>query len=102
MGQAPEELRADIEARREQMTDTIDAIGDRVSPSRIAQRRVDRTKTWMGGVRERVMGSSPVGMIRSAPESATGVLTGAKDGAQHAAEAMGDLPSSVGRQAAGN
>jgi len=84
------------------MTDTIDAIGDRVSPSRIAQRRVDRAKTWAGGVRERVMGSAPSISMGSPMASTSGVLGSAKEGAHHAAEAVSDLPATVGRQAGGN
>ena len=39
MGQESEELRADIEQRRENMSDTIDAIEDRVVPGRIIERK---------------------------------------------------------------
>ena len=56
MGQESEELRADIERRRESMTGTIDAIEDRVVPGRIIERRRQAAREWVGGVRERVMG----------------------------------------------
>ena len=42
MGQGPEELRHDIERRRDDLGETIDAIGDRVSPGRIIERRRNR------------------------------------------------------------
>ena len=106
MGQAPEALRADIEARREHMTETIDAIGDRVTPSRIAQRRVDRAKTWVGGVREKVMGSNEApaytGVAASSGSASNGPLGEVKEGAHHLAESVGDMPASVARQAGGN
>ena len=38
MGQESEELKADIEQRRENMSETIDAIEDRVVPGRIIER----------------------------------------------------------------
>jgi len=57
MGQEPEELRADIDRRREDLGDTLDAIGDRVSPGRIIERRRNRMTDGMRSLRERVMGT---------------------------------------------
>jgi len=57
MGQEPAELRADIERRRDDLGDTIDAIGDRVSPGRIIERRRNRMADNVRSLRERVMGS---------------------------------------------
>jgi len=57
MGQEPTELRADIERRREDLGETIDAIGDRVSPGRIMERRKNRMADGIRSLRERVMGS---------------------------------------------
>ncbi len=102
MGQEPEALRADIEARRENMSETIDAIGDRVSPSRIAQRRVDKAKGWAGNVKVKVMGSpQPSVSSYSAPSSPSGV-DHVKDAALHAKESVGNVPASVGRSTGGN
>ena len=44
MGQAADELRSDIERTREDMAQTLDAIGDRLSPRLQAQRQVDRLR----------------------------------------------------------
>ena len=44
MGQAADELRSDIERTREDMAQTLDAIGDRISPRLQAQRQVDRLR----------------------------------------------------------
>jgi len=57
MGQEPEELRRDIERRREDLGDTIDAIGDRVSPGRIIERRRNRMTESVRSLKDRVMGS---------------------------------------------
>jgi len=57
MGQEPAELRADIERRRDDLGETIDAIGDRVSPGRIIERRRNRMADGVRSVRDRVMGS---------------------------------------------
>lgn len=57
MGQSTEELRRDIEDTRASMSRDLDAIGDRVSPRRMAERKVARTRNWMGSVKERVFGA---------------------------------------------
>jgi len=58
VGQSPEELRRDIEYTRAHMGDTLDAIGDRVSPGRIVERRKNRVVNGLSGVRDRVMGTA--------------------------------------------
>ena len=44
MGQAADELREDIERTREDMAETIDAIGDKVSPRLQAERQIGRLR----------------------------------------------------------
>ena len=44
MGQAADELRKDIERTREDMAETLDAIGDRISPRLQAERQMDRLR----------------------------------------------------------
>jgi hypothetical protein len=58
MGQSTEELKRDIEHTRTDLGQTLDAIGDRVSPGRIVERRKNRVRNGLSGVRERVMGSA--------------------------------------------
>jgi len=58
MGERTEELRREIESTRGDLGETLDAIGDRVSPGRIIERRKNRIS---GGVRsgvDRVMGKA--------------------------------------------
>jgi ElaB/YqjD/DUF883 family membrane-anchored ribosome-binding protein len=57
MGQSADELRRDIEDTRYGLTDTLDAIGDRVSPGRVIERRKNRAIQGIQSVRDRVMGS---------------------------------------------
>ena len=61
MGQEPDELRRDIERRRDELGDTIDAIGDRVSPGRIIERRRNRMTDGVRSFRDRVMGTVSAG-----------------------------------------
>ena len=57
MGQEPAELRRDIERRRNELADTIDAIGDRVSPGRVIERRRNRMTEGLRSFKDRVMGT---------------------------------------------
>ncbi len=84
MGQSPEDLRRDIEETRDSLSENLDAIGDRVSPGRVIERRRNRMRGSVDSLRDRVMGpaSGPSGQgsvdddggvtstLRSAPESA--------------------------------
>src|SRR4029079_4566076 len=56
MGETTDQLKADIEYRRERMSGTVDAIEERVVPGRIIRRRTDAARGWMGQARTRVMG----------------------------------------------
>ena len=40
------------------MSETIDAIEDRVVPGRIIERKRQAAREWTGGLRDRVMGSA--------------------------------------------
>jgi gas vesicle protein/ElaB/YqjD/DUF883 family membrane-anchored ribosome-binding protein len=58
MGQSTEQLRRDIEYTRADMTETVDAIEDRIRPSRAIQRQKNRMSDRWYDVRDRVMGSA--------------------------------------------
>jgi len=79
MGQSTDELRRDIERTRNELGSTMDAIGDRVSPGRIIERRKNRVSNSVRGVRDRVMGSA-------------GEMS---DGASQAVEKVGEVPQMV-------
>jgi ElaB/YqjD/DUF883 family membrane-anchored ribosome-binding protein len=76
MGQDTEELKRDIEDTRSEMTDTLDAIGDRMSPSRIVQRRKNRMTASVHDLRDRVMGT------------ASDAATGTTDAIKHTPDAI--------------
>jgi ElaB/YqjD/DUF883 family membrane-anchored ribosome-binding protein len=57
VGESADELRRDIEDTRYGLSDTLDAIGDRVSPGRVIERRKNRAIQGIQAVRDRVMGS---------------------------------------------
>lgn len=77
MGQSAEELRREIEESRAHLGDTLEAIGDRVSPARMVERRKNRMAFGARHLRSRVMGSAESvvdtakdvpGMVRSETE----------------------------------
>ena len=62
MGQRAEELRVEIAETRNGLSDTMDAIGDRLSPGRIAERRTNKVT---GGVRSSRSGDGHAGRGRT-------------------------------------
>ncbi|MDX6297021.1 MAG: hypothetical protein QOI51_878 [Nocardioidaceae bacterium] len=94
MAQSPEELRYEIEQTRADMSRNVDAISERVSPSRIVQRRVDRTKNAVGTIRERVMGSVSAGAGQLGDKAGT-----TRDGV---ADAVTSAPEAAVQRTQGN
>ena len=58
MSDSPDEIRADIERTRQELGSDVDALADKVSPSKIVDRQVDKVRGAFGSVRERVMGAA--------------------------------------------
>jgi hypothetical protein len=97
MGQESEELRSDIEQRRASMTDTLDAIEDRVVPGRIIERRRQAVRGWAGGVKDRVMGTA-----QTATDQTGSAMGHVGAGMSHAADVVSDGPAQVQRATAGS
>jgi len=99
MAERTEELTRDIVATRERMSGTIDAIGDRVVPSRVVSRRWQSVRDAGGRVRQRVMGDPrpPYASIGN-QSSGTGLsAVGSKmsDAASSAGSAVSDAASAA-------
>jgi ElaB/YqjD/DUF883 family membrane-anchored ribosome-binding protein len=90
MGQSAEQLRREIEYTRGDLSDTLEAIGDRVSPGRMMERRKNRLVYGLQNARDRVMGTA------SDAGSAVG------DAAGGAVETLKQTPDTVRQQAQGN
>jgi hypothetical protein len=101
MGQSTSEVRDDIEQTRERMSDTIDAIADRTSPARIADRQRRRLRDGMHRLRETVMGSAE-GAYSSAASGVQGLAESAQHGVSTAADQLGHAPEMVKRQTQGS
>jgi gas vesicle protein len=72
MGEDTQGLRQDIDDTRGELTRDVDALTEKVSPSRIFDRGVQRTRGRMSDMKERVMGSAEdaVGSVRGGVSSA--------------------------------
>ncbi|PRZ18476.1 DUF3618 domain-containing protein [Nesterenkonia sandarakina] len=56
--QSPDEIRADIERTRNSLSLDVDAVADKVSPSKVAQRQTEKLRSTVGGWKDSVMGSA--------------------------------------------
>jgi hypothetical protein len=91
MGQNAEELTttpADIEATRTNLTRDIDELTDKVTPSRVLDRRKEAAKGRMGSLRDKVMGSASNagGSLSGTASSATGSVSDTATGALNGLE----------------
>lgn len=104
MGTTEAELRRNAERDRERMGETLDAIGDRLSPERVVERRKAAVGQGFKRMREAVMGSpgyvEPV--THRAREGAQNVASSAADTARNAAENVRQAPQMVAEQTRGN
>ena len=53
----PERIRSDIERTREELGENVDALADKVTPSKMVQRQTSRMRGAMRSARDRVMGA---------------------------------------------
>ncbi|WP_457101974.1 DUF3618 domain-containing protein [Microbacterium sp. P5_E9] len=58
MTDSPDQIRADIEKTRRELGGDVDALADKVSPSKIVDRQADKVKHALGSVRDKVMGAA--------------------------------------------
>ncbi|TDQ01899.1 MULTISPECIES: DUF3618 domain-containing protein [unclassified Leifsonia] len=58
MSDDPDAIRADIEATRRNLSGDVDALADKVTPSKIAQRQTRKVKGAFHSISERIMGSA--------------------------------------------
>jgi len=85
MGQTAEELRGQLVYQRAEISRDLDAIGDRVSPHRMMERRQAAVRRRFGDIKERVMGSteSSIDVVRDAGASAATALTDSASSVVH-------------------
>jgi ElaB/YqjD/DUF883 family membrane-anchored ribosome-binding protein len=94
MGATAEELRGELAVERASIGADLEAIGDRVSPGRMVQRRRAATRQRFDGLRERVMGTA-----EDLRDAATAPVSSA---ASSVAETMSAAPEAMRRSTGGN
>lgn len=108
MGTTEAELRLSAERDRARMGDTLDAIGDRLSPERVVERRKAAVGQGFRRMREAVMGSpgyvEPVTQrTREGAQNVThNVASTAADAARSAADNVRHAPEMIADQTRGN
>ena len=103
-------VRSEIDTTREHLGQTVDAIGDRVLPGRVIERRKESLATSLRGLRDRIMGTahetrdqladsagSTVDHLRDAPGSLAERTEGSPLAAGGVAFAIGLLAAAVWR-----
>jgi len=101
MGTTADTLRHDLDRERADLTNDLQAIGDRVSPGRMVERRKAATRQRFGRISEQVMGSAhdvrdkASGMASDVGESTSGTISSVGD-------AMRDVPQRAEQMVEGN
>ena len=90
MSNDPEQIRREIERTRSDLSDNVNALGDKVNPGSIAKRQVSRVRGAATSVKESVMGSAA-----DAADTGQQVATTMGD-------AVSDAPTAVARKAQGS
>ncbi|RZU30571.1 DUF3618 domain-containing protein [Blastococcus saxobsidens] len=108
----PDVIRRQIEDTRRELSYDVDALNEKVNPSRVMDRRVTAAKGRIGGLKDKVMGtahgtsSQAHGMASNAAGSVQGAASNAADSVQSAANnavgAVQQAPDQVIRQTQGN
>ena len=101
----PDRIRRDIEGTQRELSANVDALADKVNPSRIVERRVGRIRTAVASAKDKVMGTaanatSTVGDKVGSTSSATAGQ--ARSAASTAEDAITNAPEALRRGTQGN
>jgi len=91
MAEDPEELKRNIEQTRRSVGRDVDALTEKVSPSRVVGRRVDRARGGVHRLKEHVMGSAE-SMGGSVGDTAGSAVSTVQDAGSKVGEAVGSAP----------
>lgn len=102
MGKTADELRTEIAMQREEIGRDVDALGDRVIPARIVERRTEAIKTRVQDARRSVMGDPDDPGSRSIGDRAGDAKERAGALAHDAADEVAAVPDRIRSGAQGN
>lgn len=97
----PDVIRRQIEDTRGNLSYEVDALNEKVNPSRVVDRRVDKAKGTVTGLKDKVFGAAQDtgSQLGSGTSNATGT---AQNAASNAKDAVQQAPDKLQRQAQGN
>src|SRR3712207_9069668 len=108
----PDAIRRQIEQTQRELSYDVDALNEKVNPSRVMDRRVSAAKGRFTRARDRVMGSAhdtrataqyrTQNAAGTVQDKAQGAAETVQDAAQQAAHAVQQAPDTIVRQAQGN
>jgi hypothetical protein len=108
----PDVIRRQIEDTRTNLSYEVDALNEKVNPSRVVDRRVGKAKSRVTGLKDRVFGAAQEtgqhasGVASNAAGNVQGAASSAADSVQQAASsaagAVQSAPETITRQTQGN
>ncbi len=111
MNSDPDEIRSNIERTQQNLSADVDALAQKVSPPRIVERQVQRTRSTMTNLKDRIMGSAGdqfpatgAGMsspVSSARDTVTGNASSARDTVMESVSSARDTVMEKASSAAG-
>jgi hypothetical protein len=99
--QDPEQIRDDIEQTQRELSADVDALTTKLSPQRVVHDRIQRARTAVGSMKQRVTGgaaqkaSADGGTAAPAADAATGTVASAKGTVSSAASSAARTAGSV-------
>ena len=94
----PDQIRGNIEQTQKNLSADVDALAEKVSPSRIVERRVEQTRSAMTSVKDKIMGSAAE-TTSTVSGTASSAAASAKDTLAAKASSAADMASSAPEQA---
>ena len=94
----PDQIRGNIEHTQKNLSADVDALAEKVTPSRIVERRVGQTRSAMTSVKDRIMGSAAE-TTSTVSGTASSAAVSAKDTLTAKASSAADVASSAPEQA---
>jgi hypothetical protein len=97
----PDVIRRQIEDTRANLSYEVDALNEKVNPTRVVDRRVGKAKSSVSGLKDKVFGAAQHGGSQVGG-TAHNVAGSASDAASSAVGAVQSAPDTIQRQAQGN
>src|SRR3978361_1426136 len=97
----PDVIRRQIEDPRANLSYDVDALNEKVNPTRVVDRRVGRAKSTVTGLKDKVFGAAQE-HGQAAGGAASNVAGNVQGAASSAMDAVQSAPQTLQRQAQGN